>query len=353
MDTSVAALLIVDADGDISFANDRVGEILDTAPGAIRGTHHTELGTLSDLDGNELSADERPFHKILRDGGPISGERYVFEQHDGMVRYISVNGAPLRDSTGEIRQVVFSIDDITDQVQYERELKAAKEEAERANELKAAFFANVTHDLRTPLTSIIGSAEMLAQKAPEEFQSNISRIERSSRRLLDTINSVLDLSKLETGAIEPELESLDLIDEVLGTAEIFQPQAAEQDVTLNTEVGVDTIPIALDSTMLHRIVDNLISNALKFTEAGGTVVLRADATDDAATIEVEDTGVGIKEEYRPRLFESFSREDDVLDKDGSGLGLPITKRLTELMDGTMEVESEKGVGTTFTVRFPR
>jgi PAS domain S-box-containing protein len=353
MNTSVAALVIVDADGDILFANDRAGEILGRAPDVLRGTPHTELGTLADLDGDERPPDDWPFSNILAEEEPVSGERYMFERADGTVRYLSVNGAPLRDPTGNVRQVVFSIEDITDQVQHERELKAAKEEAERANKLKAAFFANVTHDLRTPLTSIIGSAEMLAQNTPEEFQSSINRIERSSRRLLATINSVLDLSKLETGAVEPELESVDLVDEVLGTAEVFHPQAAEQDVTLETEVAADTIPVKLDSTMLHRILDNLTSNALKFTEPGGTVVLRADATNDAAIVEVEDTGVGIKEAYRSRLFESFSREDDVQDTDGSGLGLPITKRLTELMGGTIEVESERGVGTTFTVRFPR
>ncbi len=353
MDTSVAALVIVDADGDVSFANDRAGEILGVAPETLRGKSHLDTGTLADLDGNELSADEWPFQEILREGKPVSGERYVFERHDGTTRYLSVNGAPLRDPTGDVRQVVFSIDDITDQVQYERELEAAKEAAERANELKAAFFANVTHDLRTPLASIIGSAEMLAQDAPEQFQTSVERIERSSRRLLDTINSVLDLSKLETGAVEPDLEPIDLVDEILGTAEIFHPQADDQNVTLNTEVAADTIPVELDSTMLHRIVDNLVSNALKFTDAGGTVTLRAHATEDAAVIDVEDTGVGIHEEYRPHLFESFSREDDIQDKDGSGLGLPITKRLTELMGGTIKVESEKGVGTTFTVRFPR
>ena len=353
MNTSVAALVIVSADGEISFANERAGDILGRAPGALRGTPHADTGTLATLDGTELSADEWPFHEILREDTSISRERYVFKRPDGTTRYLSINGAPLHDSTGNVRQVVFSIEDITDQVQYERELKAAKEEAERANELKASFFANVTHDLRTPLSSIIGSAEMLAQKAPDDLQSSIDRIERSSRRLLGTINSVLDLSKLETGAVEPDREPIDLVDEVLGTAEIFHPQADDRDLTLRTEVAVDTLSVKLDPTMLHRIVDNLVSNALKFTDPGGTVVLRVLAPDDAAVLEVEDTGVGIDDAYRPHLFESFSREDDSSGRAGSGLGLPIAKRLTELMGGTIEVESAKDVGTTFTVRFPR
>jgi PAS domain S-box-containing protein len=351
LDTSVAALVIVDADGNISFANERAREIL--GADALYGMAHTETGTLSELDGTELSPEEWPFQRIRADGTPISGERYVFERPDGTTRYLSVNGAPLRDSDGEIRQVVFSIGDVTDQVQYEEELRAAKEEAERANELKSAFLANVTHDLRNPLSSIIGSAELLAREAPGEYQSTIERIERSSRRLLDTINSVLDLSKLEADAVEPDLERVDVADEVMGTAEIFQPQAEEQDVTLTTEVPEGPTHAELDPTMLHRITDNLVGNALKFTDAGGRVTLRAATTAETVTIEVEDTGIGIEDDFLPQLFESFSRSEDATGREGSGLGLPITKRLTELMGGTIEVESEKGVGTTFTVRLPR
>jgi len=194
---------------------------------------------------------------------------------------------------------------------------------------------------------------MLAQEAPEEFQDSIEHIDRSSRRLLDTINSVLDLSKLETGVVEPAPEPIDVAGEVLGTAEIFQPQADEQDVTLRTEAPETPMPAELDPTMLHRITDNLVGNALKFTDPGGTITLRTHATDETITVEVEDTGIGIEDDFLPRLFESFSRGDEAAARAGSGLGLPITKRLTELMDGTIEVDSEKGVGTTFTVRLPR
>lgn len=353
IDTSVAALVIVNADGDISFANERAGEILGDTPDDLFGMNYADTGTLADLDGNELPPDEWPFQRIMANRSPISDERYVFERPDGDVRYLSVNAAPLYDANDHIRQIVHSIADITEQVRHERALKAAKEEAERANRLKAAFLANITHDLRNPLSSIIGSAEMLAQEAPEEFQDSIERIDRSSRRLLDTINSVLDLSKLETGAVAPAPESIDVVDEVIGTAEIFQPQADEQDVTLRTEAPETPMPAELDPTMLHRITDNLVGNALKFTDSGGTITLRTHATDETITVEVEDTGIGIEDDFLPRLFESFSRGDEAAARAGSGLGLPITKRLTELMDGTIEVDSEKGVGTTFTVRLPR
>jgi signal transduction histidine kinase len=115
----------------------------------------------------------------------------------------------------------------------------------------------------------------------------------------------------------------------------------------------EPLPAELDPTMIHRITDNLLSNALKFTEPGGTVTLRAHDTNGTVTMEVEDTGVGIEEDFLPNLFEAFARGPDHNDTEGSGLGLAITKHLTEVMGGTIKVESEKEVGTTFTVRLPR
>jgi PAS domain S-box-containing protein len=352
MDTSVAALVIVDADGDISFANEPASDILGADAEALTGELHHEVGTLKELDGTTIPAHKWPFQHVLETGTPISERRYVFERPDGTERYLSVNGAPLRDPDGSLRQVVFSIDDITEQVQYEQELRAAKEEAEQANRLKSAFLANVSHDVQTPLSSILNHADLLRMEASEEHQERIELIKRSGNRLRNTIESVLDLSKLEAGAVEAAAESLDLADELLGTIEIFQPQAAEQEITLEGEVE-DPLPATLDPTMVHRITDNLLSNALKFTEPGGTVTLRASGTDDAVTLEVEDTGVGIDESFLPNLFEAFARGPDQNETEGNGLGLAITKHLTDVMGGTIDVDSEKGVGTTFTVRLPR
>lgn len=351
MDTSVAALVIVDADGQISFANDPASDILGESPDELMGELHHATATLKDLDGTEIPTEEWPFRHILESGTPIAEKRYILERPDGTERYISINGAPLRNKDDTIRQIVFSIDDITEQVRYERALRAAKEEAEQASELKSSFLANVSHDLQTPLSSIMNHADLLRREVGAEHGERIDLIKRSSTRLLDTLESVLDLSKLEAGAVEPTPEHVDLADELLGTVEIFKPQASEADVDLKAEVE-DPLPAELDPTMLHRIVDNLLSNALKFTESGGSVVLRAGGDEEEVVIDVEDTGVGIDEAFLPNLFEAFARGDQTQTK-GSGLGLAITKHLTEVMDGSIDVESEKGVGTTFTVHLPR
>ena len=352
MDTSVAAIVIIDSSGEISFANEPASDILGADVEALTGDVHNEIGILKTLDGTTIPPEEWPFQNILKEGMTLSEKRYIFEWPDGTQRYISVNGAPLRDDRGEVRQVVFSIDDITEQVQHERELRAAKEEAEQANQLKSAFLANMSHDVQTPLSSIMNHADLLRREVGEEHRDRIDLIKRSSNRLLDTLESVLDLSKLEAGAVEPTLESLDLADELLGTAEMFQPQAAGQDLALETDVE-EPLTAELDPTMLHRITDNLLSNALKFTESGGTVTLRAWGTREQIVIEVEDTGVGIDEAFLPNLFEAFARGGDQKKTEGSGLGLAITKHLTEVMGGDIDVSSEKGVGTTFTVRLPR
>ena len=352
MDTSIAAIVIVDASGRISFANEPASTILGTDVDALTGRSHYETGALKTLDGTPLPPGDWPFERILDTNESLSEQRYIFEGDAGTPRYISVNGAPLRNNDGTIRQVVFSIEDITGQVRYERELKAAKEEAEQANQLKSAFLANMSHDVQTPLSSIMNHADLLRREVGEEHQDRIDLIKRSSNRLLDTLESVLDLSKLEAGAVEATPEEIDLADELLGTAEIFQPQATGRDIALETDVE-EPLLAELDPTMLHRITDNLLSNALKFTDPGGTVTLRARGEGDRVAIEVEDTGNGIGEAFLPTLFEPFSRGEEQKNTDGTGLGLAITKHLTDVMEGAIEVESEKGVGTTFTVRLPR
>lgn len=352
MDTTVTALVIIDAEGKVSFANEPASEILGVEVDELVGQPYHQNGTLKELDGTVIPVEEWPFEHILESGTSIAETRYVFERPDGRERYISVNGGALRDQHGEIRQVVFSIDDITEQVRYERELKAAKEEAEQANELKSAFLANMSHDVQTPLSSIMNHADLLRREVSEEYEDRVDLIKRSSNRLLDTLDSMLDLSKLEAGTVEATPESIDLADELLGTAEIFQPEAMENTITLETEVE-EPLPAELDPSMLHRITDNLLSNALKFTEPGGRVVLRGYGDNGVVAIEVEDTGVGIAEDFLPALFEAFSRGENSTEVEGSGLGLAITKHLTEVMGGSIDVDSEKGAGTTFTVRLPR
>jgi PAS domain S-box-containing protein len=234
-----------------------------------------------------------------------------------------------------------------------KEAEHARQEAEKANRLKSAFLANMSHEIRTPLTSVIGFSEVLEEEVEEDYVRFAHLIRKSSTRLKDVLNSVLRLSKLEVGAVEFEPEEMDLATEVERTVELLQPQASDKNLTLRTDLP-DEVSMRLDPGATGRILDNLVSNAIKYTPDGGEVHVRLQAGDAGAELTVADTGQGIDETLLPDLFEPFVQapgEDGR--QDGSGLGLAITKRLVEGMDGEIEVDTEVGEGTCFTVRFAR
>lgn len=248
--------------------------------------------------------------------------------------------------------------DISDLKAYERKLRQAKEKAEEAARLKAAMLANMSHEVRTPLTAIIGFAEILQNELDPGNARFATTIRRSSHRLMDTLNSVLDLSKLDAGAYSLRRTDVDVVARIRETAEMMQSMAESGGVALEvTKEGSHSLVGSLDAGAVDRIMTNLISNALKFTPDGGRVDVRIGYEAGAspmAVVEVEDTGVGIDQEFLPHLFEAFRQESDGVRRthEGTGLGLAITRRLAEILGGTISVESEKGVGTCFTVRLP-
>lgn len=243
--------------------------------------------------------------------------------------------------------------DVTWQKSIEADLIAARDEAEKMSRLKSAFLHNMSHEIRTPLTAIIGFASILAEELSGEHREMIGIIRSGSERLLNTLNSVLDLAQLEGGSVRLRPERLDLSalgQRVLG---LFQLQAQRRQLTLEL-CGADDVWIEQDKTALERVLTNIVSNAVKFTPEGRITVTIREARDHV-DLEVADTGIGISPAFLPHLFDEFKQESEGLARDyeGNGLGLTITKRLVELMDGTIAVTSEKGRGSTFTVRLPR
>ncbi len=242
---------------------------------------------------------------------------------------------------------------------YEQQLIAAKEEAEEMNRLKDAFLANMSHELRTPLTAIIGYAEVLRDLAvqfnlPDEAREFATTIEKAGQRLLKTLTSVLDLAQLESGVREVQSESFDIVEQTEERMNLFKKQARDKGLVLALHApGRDNEHVSMDRTAYVRILTNLLSNAIKFTDEGRIdVSVRWEGQEVVLT--VADTGIGIGEDFLPDLFDQFKQESAGIDRshEGTGLGLPITKELVALMDGDIAVESEKGVGTTFTVRLP-
>lgn len=230
---------------------------------------------------------------------------------------------------------------------------ALKEAAEAATRAKSTFLANMSHEIRTPLTAIIGFSQILGEGATGEQLEFATLIEKSGARLLGTINSVLDLARLEAGHVQLAPEKVFVAREVEDALDLLRPLAERKGLSLKMRTAAPEVCARLDRNSLQRILNNLVGNAIKFTEEGGLDV-EVEAGKRQVLVHVRDTGIGIDTAFLPHLFAEFQQESVGLSRshEGSGLGLAITKHLTELMDGTIRVESQKNRGSCFTVAFP-
>lgn len=286
------------------------------------------------------------------DGQTRFAIEHRIRSQDGEERWVRLQGRVYRKE-GQAHRMSGIIMDITTRKQAERELKAAKGKAEKMSRLKSAFLANVSHEIRTPLTSIIGFAEVLVEEVSDAHRDSAEKIVQSGHRLKQTLDSVLDLSMIEAGEFSLNYRPFDLAGEVRQRAELLRPTAERKGLDLTIDVPASTVEVRLDPNCLDRILTNLLTNAIKFTEEG-SVGVRVRTQPSAVVLQVTDTGIGIGDEFQSELFEAFKQESGGLQREhqGTGLGLSITKELVDMMGGDIAVESQKGTGTTFTVRLP-
>lgn len=250
--------------------------------------------------------------------------------------------------------IIGTVVDITEQKRYEEELIAAKNEAEQMNRLKSSFLANMSHEVRTPITAILGFTDMLAEEVSQAQQQFVEIIQNSGQRLLRTIDAVLYLAQLESGALTLQPDELDAVVVIEETVDRFQERAQQKGLSLTVETPPQEVPATMDQTILEVAVGNLIDNAIKFTEEGRvTVDLTAD--DQSVSIQVADTGIGIDSSVAADLFEAFRQESTGFARtyEGNGLGLTITGKFVKLAGGTIDIQTARDQGAQFTIRLPR
>ncbi len=269
------------------------------------------------------------------------------------------------DENGRVVSVLLANRDFTEEkkreLEQEEALRQEKVKAEKANEAKSIFLFNMSHDIRTPMNAIVGYSQLMKKELTNPKLIHYQEmIEQSSKLLLSIINNVLDMARVESGKME-----LDENYEVIGNisqlvCSAFAAEASRKNIELNIIVNVEHKHIIVDSTKMQEILSNLISNAIKYTSAGGKVTIDTKELpyDKEGYVliqtKVTDTGIGMSEEFLPSLFELFTRErNTTLSKiPGTGLGMAIVKNFVDLMNGSIEVESELGKGSTFTITIP-
>jgi PAS domain S-box-containing protein len=346
--------MFVHVDEKIVFANGSLARILGyPSPDDFIGM------TAIDLVPPAYRAEIMQRRAAARTGKNLEIRTADFQRCDGSTVAVERTGA--RVSWEGKTAFLILIRDVTERKRAEQTLLAAKEEAELASRAKSEFLANMSHELRTPLNSIIGFSDLLtdpALYAPGDTESpeHAAHIYQSGEHLLALINDILDLSKIEAGTAALQEEDTVPAEIIESCLNMVGERAKNGGVELIVDSNVPALPrLRADKTRIKQVLINLLSNAVKFTEPGGSVTIKA-AFDAARgfVLQVADSGIGIAADDIPRALARFEQLESALDRkyEGTGLGLPLAKSLVEQHGGTLELESQLGVGTTVTVCLP-
>ncbi|MEP7065885.1 MAG: ATP-binding protein [Gemmatimonadota bacterium] len=308
-------------------------------------------------DGRPLEPEESPLARAIGGGKVVINEMLQVERPNGERRHICVNSAPVRDAQGNVDAGVAIFWDVTEQHKADQELRQARHEAESANRAKGEFLAVMSHELRTPLSAIIGYEELLFDgitgPVNEGQRTQLARIKASATHLLSLIDEVLTLSRVEAGREVSHPERVTVSEALREASMIAEPLALDKRLAIEVERVSRELEVWADPTKLRQILLNLITNAIKFTDAGA-VTLGSRRLDGCVEIMVRDTGIGVAPQDQDRIFDTFWQVEQKSTRKvgGTGLGLSVSRRLARLMNGDLSVHSKLGEGSTFTIRLP-
>lgn len=330
---------IFDLNGAITLANDNFCEICALSSYELIGKDNYEI--FSKYNGDELR-DE--IFLAIRNKEIWNGQ-LKYENKNFEVFNLKATIFPILNANGEITQYMSIFQDIT-------EIENSRQKALELDRAKSLFIANMSHELRTPLNSIIGFSQIMKKQneIPEKSRAFIEKINQSGEHLLKLINAILDFSKIESGEVHLEKEKIDLRSMISMAISQQETQANEKNLSVNARYDEKMAKTFLgDSMRITQILTNLLANAIKFTSHGGVEIIASQERKNRVRIEVRDTGIGLDEEEQKRLFKEFSQADNSTTRKygGTGLGLSISKKLVELMQGEIWIESVKGEGSGF------
>jgi PAS domain S-box-containing protein len=357
LDTLAEGLLVIDGKENIVLANQAFAETVAIASDDIVGRKASGFPWTS-TKGELIEPDDFPWTRALRENAMQRKAMVRLQLEDGAHHTFMVNASPIPGPSGRAGGVLVSLDDVTQLEQKEIELRKSKEEAEEANKSKSAFLANMSHEIRTPMNAILGFTQLLKRgygRGTQDHLKYLNTIHSSGQHLLDLINDILDLSKVEAGRLEIErtdCRPYAIIHEVL---QILNVKAEEKGIMLAYEPdGPVPEHVTSDPARLRQIVTNLVGNAIKFTEQGGvTVVTRLVQHEDQPILEIDviDTGIGMSPGKIESIFDPFSQADSSITRrfGGTGLGLAISRRFARALGGDIVATSEPGKGSTFHV----
>ena len=358
LDTLAEGLLVIDHKEQIVLANKSFAKLLDTSPDKLLGRLAGELPWL-DTEDNKINKHQRPWIQAIDSGQAQKNRLLRIRKSKGAWMTFNVNSSPVLGSGGKYAGVLVSFDDVTELEKKEIELRKSKQIAETASKAKSEFLANMSHEIRTPMNAILGFTEVLKRDYSQNRQESLKHlntISSSGKNLLELINDILDLSKIESGRLELEeawIEPHKIIHEVL---QLLRVAAHDKGIELHFEAE-SALPekIKTDPTRFRQIIYNLVGNAVKFTLQGHVTVSCSYIKNKNASrllIEIIDTGIGIDKDKLESIFDSFSQSDSTTKRQfgGTGLGLSISRRFARALGGDISVTSEIGKGSTFTIR---
>ena len=341
------------ADGRIRFASPAARNLLGRAPEALLGAAPAALVHPDDLKTMQAAFVEASYF------GRSAAAEVRLKRTDGSYVWTEMRCRPAKPVGDEAADIVAVTRDISERKAHERELIDARDQAEEANKSKSRFLANMSHELRTPLNAILGFSEVMTHEmfgpvGSARYLEYAHLIHESGGHLLELINGILDMSKIEAGKFELSEEKFDLEDVASQSVGFVKIQADRKGVALAMDVAADCRQIMADKRAVKQILVNLLTNGVKFTPRGGAVHLTARRDDTGVELAVRDTGVGISERDLERLGQPFEQAEGahVRTQEGTGLGLALIKALSAMHGGGMRIESTLGEGTTVRVHLP-